>query len=451
LPGTFTTGSGGDIVLTARAVDGTSVPDAKLPSSVSSDMLNDALEVVTGRQRGSTKVTKIGVLLAGEYRPRPDFFGLMFDADFAPGSSIPGQLTPREGCAVFLNPINKARSGADFIEEVKYTGTHELGHVFNQQHSPPTSFMATSAGRPNPYELGSCEFSPLEKSLLKQCSASCYIWPGGSAFGILGGLAPSTGTGADASNGPPGLHLTIGTDRDAFWPFEPVELDVTLSLTGRRKSVRVPDFIDPGYGAFIIWIEDPTGERRRYRSPRHYCEHLGKQRVAQDAPFRRDISIFGESGGYTFRRVGVHKVWAQFKVSPGRFLRSNVIELDVRAPSNREAYEVTKEVFSSKDAAQLLYYRRMTEGRAAALALMEGAMQAFPREPMNTMASYAIGRSLCRLATSALDDGKEVIDTLAADAKRHLRRAARSAVLGDHRRAHAEAALDTLSRLTTGR
>lgn len=442
IAGAFTTGSGGDIALQARAFDGTATVDANLPSAVSSDMLHGALEAVTGRQREKTKVTHIGILLAGEYQPRPDFFGLMFDEAFVPGSSDPGELTPREGCAVFLSAIDRKRKGADFIEEVLFTGTHELGHVFNQQHSAPSSFMAVSADRPTPFSVSTCGFNPHEESLLGQCSSSRFIWPGGSAFGDLGDLAASPGSGADSANAPSGLKLTVATDRDAFWPFEPVELDVVLSYSGKRRSCTVPDFIDPGYEAFTIWIEEPSGARRRYRSPRHYCEHSGRLRIARDMPFRRDISIFGESGAYTFRRVGLHRVWAQFRIAPGRVLQSNVVELDVRVPGRRDAYAAARQAFSSRDAAQLLYYRRLTSDRAAALSTMEGAMQAFPREPINVMAHYAMGRSLERLVAS-LDSS--VPKDLATEAKRHLRRAATSMVLGDHRRGHAEQALDRLS------
>ena len=65
-------------------------------------------------------MTQIGLLLAGQYQPRPDFFGLMFDEDFVPGTSNPWVSTPREGCAVFLTPISARRSGGDFIDEVIY-------------------------------------------------------------------------------------------------------------------------------------------------------------------------------------------------------------------------------------------------------------------------------------------------------------------------------------------
>jgi len=104
--------------------------------------------------------------------------------------------------------------------------------------------------------------------------------------------------------------------RRSFFYFEPVELDVVLSApSSANRSFRVPDCIDPGYGAFRIWIEEPSGERRIYRSPRIYCAHDELIFVGPKKPFRRDISIFGESGGFTFRRAGVHKVWAEFALS----------------------------------------------------------------------------------------------------------------------------------------
>lgn len=270
----FAVGSAGDLVLKPRVVDGTALADANLPVSVGSDMLHSALEAVTGRQRREKQVSRIGLLLAGEYEPRPGFFGYMFDEAFVPGSSDPGELTPREGCAVFLSAIDRKRQGGDFIEEVIYTSVHELGHVFNQQHSSPQSFMATSADELNPFKTATCAFNPHEQALLSKCSASRFIWPGGSAFGDLGDLGPGLAAPADAENAPNTLSLTVSFARDAFWPFEPVEMDVALSVT-EGDSQWVPDYLDPGYEDFVIWIEDPSGERRRYRSPRETLIYPG--------------------------------------------------------------------------------------------------------------------------------------------------------------------------------
>ena len=396
---------------------------------------------MTGRQREAAKVTHIGILLAGEYGPRPDFFGLMFDEAFVPGSSDPGELTPREGCAVFLGAIDRKRQGDGFIQEVQFTGTHELGHVFNQQHSNPRSFMAVSADRMSPFDVGSCAFNKREQSLLGQCSTSRFIWPGGSAFGDLGDLATNAAVDGAAANSGTGLTLTIGTDRDAFWPFEPMELDVTISCSRATRSRDVPDMIDPGYDAFTIWIEEPSGERRRYRSPKHYCRHKSKVRISHDKPFRRDISIFGESGAFTFRRVGVHRVWAQFQVSPSNVLHSNLIELNVLAPTIRDSYKAAKQVFHRHDIAQLLYYRRLTAERLSAISSLDTFVSAFPRARSNATAHYAIGRSLEDWASSRTTRSDTPPREIVEAARHHLRRAVRSTTLGDHRRERAEHAL----------
>lgn len=440
----FLAGSNGDIVLRTRTVDGGLSIDTRLPTAVTSDMLHSALEVVTGRQRRQEKVTRVGLLLAGQYQPRPDFFGYMFDAAFAPGSSDPGELTPREGCAVFLSAIERRRQGNAFLEEVIYTAVHELGHLFNLQHSVPLSFMARSADMPTPFPIASCSFNPHEQALLARCSSSKFIWPGGSAFGNLGDLGKGFPEESDNSTSPVGLALKVSVDRDEFWPFEPMELDVTLSVAKGSRSRAVPDFIDPGYEDFIIWIEEPNGERRIYRSPRHYCAHDGKVRISFETPFRRDISIFGESGAYTFRKVGAHRVWAHFRLSPKCVLYSNVIEVWIKGPERSDAYEAARHALSRVDIAQLLYYRRLTPRRARHLPDIEGLREAFPRQPFGPMLQYAVGRSIERLLSSHTR-GRKFSKAVGEVAKRHLRRAVDSPSLGDHRRRHAERALDRVS------
>jgi hypothetical protein len=45
--------------------------------------------------------------------------------------------------------------------------------------------------------------------------------------------------------------------------------------------------------------------------------------------FERDISIFGQSGGRTFREAGMYELQAELALGVGQVLRSNVIQVNV--------------------------------------------------------------------------------------------------------------------------
>jgi hypothetical protein len=438
----FANASNHDIVLQSFVSNANAGGD--YAGAVSSGQLHTALEAVTGYQRREKKVDHIALLIADSYKPAQDYFGFMFDGDFEPDSSDWGAATPREGCAIFLDAIAAKRSGADFDAEVVYTAIHELGHVFNLQHTDPPSYMAQSADEAQPFTHAA--FSRDESTLLAKCSSSCYIWPGGSKFGDLGDLA-SAPPDPSSANAPADLRLILGVDRDAFWPFEPVELDVELRFRARstRKSISVPDAVDPGYEWFIIWIEEPDGETRRYRSPRHYCIPRGRISLSHDRPLRRDISIFGESGRFTFRKVGRHRISASFVSARGRTANSNVVEIDILPPRSGDAlYIDAHALFTDGDIGKLMYHRQLTARRRRKIRRLLDFATQYPRHPSSALARYAVGRALASYTHKAAPSGapsahlrRAAVENLAA-AVEHKR-------LGEHRRLRAEQELAALS------
>lgn len=437
----FAAASDEDIVLQPFLSDAHA--DGTLGGPVSAGQLHMALESITGYQRRRNRVTNIGLLIADTYEPAPGHFGMMFDENFEPGSSDWTATTPREGCAVFLGAIAGKRNGADFDAEVIYTAIHELGHVFNLQHAAPPSYMAQSAGEPQPFV--NAKFTEHSARLLAQCSTSCYIWPGGSKFGDLGELAPGLND-ISSANAPPDLRLSIGLDRREFWRFEPVELDVELSLRARsnRRAPSVPDALDPGYERFVIWIEEPDGERRRYRSPRHYCDQHARVSVSRSNPMRRDISIFGESGRFTFRKVGRHRLFASFATAGARTVNSNVLEVNILAPDAADSvYVHGHAVFADRDLAKLMYHRRLTPRRRRKITRLMDFTAQHRQHPSAALAHYAIGRALASYVRQAQRAGAPTAQLKRASLE-HLRAAATHRHLGDHRKWRAEEALGAL-------
>jgi hypothetical protein len=430
----FAAASGRDIQL--RVVDG-GRPGSR-SGSLSSDDMHRALERMTGDQRGKTRVSNIGLLIADSFDSAPGFFGLMFDDMFRPGSSAPGTWTPREGAAVFLDAIEGRRGASQTLAEAMFTCVHELGHVFNLQHNDRPSYMYRSATGPL-LPPSASQFVADDCRLLAHCSRSPHIWPGGAAFGDLGDLARSE-RAPDSSNGT-ALQLRIAVSQDAFWRFDPVELDVVLDNQGARFA-DVPDALDPSYSCFRIWIEEPDGQVRTLRPPRHYCAPRGVVRLAPGKGLARDISIFGESGGYTFRRAGPHRLWTSLDIAAGRALCSNVLAVEVlEQREDSRLWQDSAALLCRLQVAQLLYYRLPTPGRIRALPRLDSFSAAHRKRPVAAMARYAMGRAL---AVAALRRSPNSMAVLASDAQRHLRAVLRRDGFGAHRKQKAEAFLRAL-------
>lgn len=436
----FEIGSGHDISLTPQLAE---LPTAKKANgAVSSDTLNRALEKVTGSQTADD-VRAIGLLIADTYEARSDAFGYMFDQDFVPGSSTPWQRVPREGCAVFIGAIAANRNGQDFHQELEYTAIHEIGHIFNLQHSAAGSYMATSADRSTAFDLSATDFNDNEKKQLARCSSDPHVRPGGSAFGLLGTIGKGLG-GADAANVPSHLRLEIGADELELWPFEPLELDISIrAAPSARGRSFITDVVDPGYTDFVVWIKEPSGEVRRYRSPRHYCGPRRRVSIAPHRPFDRDLSLFAESGGWTFRQVGQHVVWATLRVGRS-VLTSNDLQFFIKPPADGDHfYSAANALFTDTAVARLMYYRRLDRTRSKRLPAIDAFCERFKHTHAAAIAHYVSGRALAH-AVRRLSRADTRVEARRRDARKHLNQAANHPKLGDHRRAHAQRALEAI-------
>lgn len=428
----FTKGSNGDIQLTT---DSASLRRPIQPRSTefSALDLHRATLKLTRNPRPPTRSERIAVLFASLYAPSHSVFGMMFDRGFATWDD-PNDLpaltgSPREGCAIFVEAIAKVRQGLNFEREALFTTIHEMGHLFNLEHVQLASYMATS--KPDaPYPTSAFRFIPQHQDILKRCSTSAFVWPGGEPFAgdkdwSDGGQFP---TRASAEFG---LELVIDMARREFWRFEPVELEVELRVAaGVNRSFEIPDKVDPGYEEFVIWLESPRGERRRYRSPRHYCAIPATRVIAPQTPFRRDISIFGESGGYTFRSSGVWRIWAEFGSGEGQPLRSNILEVNVKPAGKKRADEIASARLSDVRSAALLYHRMIRRGTSTTKLVIDQLEDSRQQVPSGGL-EYAVGRAFMEAA-------KDKNDGSVKAAREHLKRARDRLELGHVQRDHTD-------------
>ena len=231
-----------------------------------------------------------------------------------------------------------------------------------------------------------------------------------------------------------GLELVVEMNQREFFYFEPVQLELTLRvMNGVDREFRVPDCLDPGYEAFDVWIEEPTGERRQYRPPARYC-HPGRERVITPRePFERDISIFGEGGGYTFRQAGVHTIWATFVLGPHHF-ESNKLQVNVLPRIGAsDAFEGFSRMLLQPRHANLLFYRARSLATPDTVAALERFAAHFHDHPAAAHVHYALGRSLvARGASSGTKDSRVVKRGIA-----HLERARSHAATSRHQRKRA--------------
>lgn len=411
-----------------------------IPDSADDIELNVALGDLTNNSTLPGVVTTIGLLFAASYRPKNGIFGYMFDLG-GPGSDF--GAVPREGCAVFVEAIRPHRPGPSFEDEVTFTAIHELGHVFNLWHvDDSVNFMAPSkldAGFSAPFGWVDAHTDFLLRLPDK------HVQPGGSVFGARGGFGPSDADGENSPRDPDtfGLELSVEMSQREFRPFEPVELDIELRVaSGVSRKFQVPDAVDPAYSSFEVWIEEPSEERRRYRSTKHFCTPAQTLTVSRKRPFRRDLTIFGEAGGYTFRSLGIHKVWARFRVAGHGWIVSNLLEVNVLPRERGERFELFEAILRDSSVASLLFHRSRPL-RGEKRKRIDKLIETFEDAPAASAVRYAQGRAFLRHAERAKSAAAAAPHL--SMARRYLTIAADDHLLSSNRRRRALEILRTLA------
>lgn len=323
--------------------------------------LQNSLSKLTQNPLNNHFIQNIGLLFADRYAGHEGVYGYMFDAGFDPQGepdvNPAFHVLPREGCVVFLDKIRENRDNSDFANEVMYTAIHELGHVFNLWHVENTlNFMRTSQANNQAYPPDAYFFLDQHRHRLHN-ALDPYVRPGCRPFTVWGPGGPAANNPYKDVKIEKELDLKIHIQQEEFWFFEPIEMDIELSTSIKDKVFEVPDELDPGYERFIIYIARPDGTVTKYKPTKFFCSNTGMLKISSEQCYQRDISIFGQSGGYTFNSGGIYTIECFFKFED-RWLKSNTIDVEVKLPMfNSTAYNKTKRLLADPQAAKLLYYR----------------------------------------------------------------------------------------------
>lgn len=417
------------------------VPELVSPLGVNEDQMMDALaRVLAPVPRPGT--TSIGLLMADALAKAPQQFGLMFDVDGGAG------LGPRQGCAVFLTAIASAM-GTDLTDKasrefISFIALHEIGHAFNLWHVGDDTIMQT---HPEPNAVGTLKFHDTQRHFLSLASDSdtapnVLPGPGCAAYGNRPAGFPS-GDGqpaASPSRRKRKLALRIGLSTDALWSFEPIELDVSLSLPkDAARAVTVPNEVDPGYSSFQIWITRPDGLRFRYRPAMRFCGRNGTLSIRPGTPHVRDIALGRQSGGYTFAVPGEYQVQASFAMTSGEFIMSNVVKCVVKdAQPSSESWLAAKAALDNDEARRLLQYKRSAPSLQTYASLRRYADDVTASPQTSAAIHFAIGRALTDTAASI---GGQEDKPLMQEGRRHLQRALESRNLSPKRELEVSARL----------
>lgn len=406
------------------------LPDAgAVGGSVSALQLHTQLLTLNANSLNGP-LKRIGILFAHSYAGLPGAYGIMFDRGFAtsddPNDAPIFTARPRQGCAVFLGQIATGRPDpSQFADEVKFTTVHELGHVFNLQHdATELNFMKTS-DPDHAYGPAAYRFTPFQQHRLEVCDHDSSVMPGGSKFDADGATNRPT---RPVRAGPSNLRLSIHLSRTRFFRFEPIQLEIELSLGKGERPVAVPAIVDPSHDRFRLMIENDRGERALYLPPYRVCGGSDTLKISGDNGYRRDFPIFGQAGGYTFRRAGRHVIWAEMDVLGGR-LRSNKLNIEVQTEVGLSAAEREfRAVLSGPLVGQLLYHRE-DPGDLIALHKLSRYVQRESSVPSAGEINYTLARAVLK-THQPLRDVRD-------QARRWIEQALKSEDLGSHQKERA--------------
>ena len=147
--------------------------------------------------------------------------------------------------------------------------------------------------------------------------------------------------------------------------------------------------------------------------------------------FRRDLPLFGQAGGYTFKQAGPHCVQVEILRQDGVRLVSNKVEVLVRSESGAGRHARATAMLRTGRAAKLLYYAHDLEDCEGLNALHQGLRE----DTRGKLPSRALVEYLW--AKAALRVKRELPGELRRATLRRLQSAEQHDLLGEHRRQRA--------------
>lgn len=392
----------------------------------------------------------VALLLADRFAEAKGLYGVMFDMEGQDGA-----YGVRQGCALFVQAIwsklyDLPDAESKFQRAVSYMATHELGHMLNLWHEDDgdTSFMQP---HPDPETLGDLKFNSTQcdyLALAQSAATARFVLPG-VGVAQFGELAPGYGNGSDGSpyaaprKGKSAPLMRISLSVENLWAFEPIELDLTLETSPDRKTaLKVPDEIDPSRHAFEISIKRPDRSTFLYRPQASFCGEQRELTLKPGKPFRRDISIGRQSGGFTFQAPGIYEIQALLRLRNGRIVESNTVCCEVLAPQDSSQWHDLQRLMTLTTIQRTLRFKRHLPPEKEYSLLAELASN--PNfHSSSTAIHYALGRALAKLALSAKTDFSKEAAVLA---KHYLGLALQSSQLGIYRSLSAESAMSSLKK-----
>lgn len=397
--------------------------------------LNNALDNLL-KIDGMISPNAIGLIFAHCLLNETGVYGVMFDGGFRGGGDIYKKVQ-RQGCAVFIDAINKdfPNNVANAKDQMVFTAIHELGHVFNLWHiDNPTSFM-TESKQGKLYGSNAYHFHRDHIKFLARCSSDEHVKPGGSNWGDRGpGYTGKTEGYKDSGRRPTGIEMLIDIEPREFFRFEPIQMDLLIrSKPGTSRGKTIPRQVDPGYESFVIWITDPNGERRRYKPTAMYSKNFQTINIKPDTPYSRDITLFGQRGGYTFHETGVHRIQAELRLSDYEVLRSSEIEVNVLPEViGDRACEDLRTALTVPPIAKMMFYKA-GDIESTATKHAKEIVARYHRTSAAAGFHYAFGRAALRRSENTLTERQSKKDLIRM-ALLHLNKALDHPGLSSHRK-----------------
>jgi hypothetical protein len=294
---------------------------------------------------------KVWLLVATLHEEGAGLRGIMFDQ----------QGKQRQGCAVFHDVIGG--SSAEPQRAALRTYVHELGHCFNLLHSwqkslavPPApnrldalSWMnyvqnypggATAYWAAFPFQFDDPEIVHLRHAFRNN------VIMGGNNF-AFGAAEFDTQPFYEQIENNSGLELKLDA-RKSFALCEPVVVEIKLYVTDKRGR-RVHSNLHPKNGFVQIAIQKPGGQIVPYRPLITQCVEPELVVLDETNPsiYASAYVGYGKDGFY-FDQTGLYRIRAIYYALDGSEVVSNVLDVRVRNPLNKEDEEVADLYFGDE-------------------------------------------------------------------------------------------------------